>query len=72
MKPHLKHCVQFWTPQYKTEIETLENIQRRITKTVNGLVHKTYEEQLRKLGLLSLQMRRFRETLSLYNFLSSL
>lgn len=64
VRPYLEHCVQFWT-HYKKEIETLKYILRRITKLVNGLEHKTYEDQLRKLGFLNLQMRRFRETLQL-------
>ena len=54
MRPQLQHCVQIWVPQQRKDMELLERVQRRTTKTIRMLEHLSYEDRLKESGLFSL------------------
>jgi len=62
--------VHFQALQNKKDIELLESVQRKATREVKGLEANMYEEQMRSLGLSSLEKRRMRgDLIRAYGFL---
>ena len=60
VRPHLDYAAQFWSPYYRKDIESLEAVQRRMTKMIQGLRNIPYKDRLKQLNLHSLERRRAR------------
>ena len=58
VRPHLECCVQFFAPQYETDMVILEQVQSRVTDMTKQLEQFSYKERLRELRLFSLEKRR--------------
>ena len=56
----MENSVQAWSPHLLGDIDRLEKVQARATKSVRGLGNYSYEERLKMLKLHSLSKRRLR------------
>ena len=52
--------MQFWSPQFRKDIDAIEKVQRGATRLIPGLVRLSYEERLKERGLYSVERRRLR------------
>ena len=55
--------LEYWALQFQGNFKVLKCVQRRATKFVKVLERLSYEEQLRTLGLSSLEKKRLRDNL---------
>ena len=56
--PILVYCSQVYSPPLHKDIDAIEGIQRRFTKSIKGLENLPYLEWLRRLDALTLKKRR--------------
>ena len=58
VRPHLEFASPAWSPWLESDINVLENVQKRFVRMVSGLHSTTYEDKLKELDILSLKDRR--------------
>ena len=63
VRPHLEYWSLVWSPYLKKDIPNIEKVQRRVTKMIPFISALTYEERLKRTGLISLENRRLRADL---------
>ena len=63
VRPHLEYCSLVWSPYLKKDILSIEKVQRRVTKMIPSISALTYEERLKRTGLISQRKRRLRADL---------
>ena len=70
VRPHLEYATTVWSPIYKKDKITIENVQRRSTRLVKSMQHLSDPDRLRSLGLPSLEYRRERaDMIQMYKIL---
>ena len=57
IRPILEYCVSVWRPHAKKDVLTLEKIQKRYTKIIDGCKRKSYSQRLEKLGITTIEER---------------
>ena len=71
IRPHLEYAIQAWAAYANGDIETIERIQKRTTKIMDGFGKLCYEERLGKLGLTKLCTRWIRgDLIQQYKFMN--
>jgi len=60
VRPQLEFCVCVWSPHYQKDKELLERAQHRFTRKVEGFSSLPYAQRLQRLGLWTLEERRYR------------
>ena len=72
---HIEYATQVWSPQYKKDKITLENVQRRAMRLVKCIKHLSYSERLKafEFNLPTLEDRRERvNMIKVYKFLHNI
>ena len=70
VRPHLEYCMQAWRPYRKKDIDMLERVQRRATKMIPKLRNISYEMHLKECRLTTLETRRLRDQIEVFNILN--
>ena len=69
VRPHLEYGNVIWHPHLKRDIDSIERVQHRATRMVQGMANLPHEERLKTMKLPSLVYRRLRgDSIELYKY----
>ena len=60
IQSRLDYCSQLWSPSLQSEINKIEDLQRKFTKKIHGMDSMTYRDRLKNLRMYSQERRRDR------------
>jgi hypothetical protein len=63
VRPLLEYCSPVWSPHTLGNINKVEAVQRRFTKSLHGLSSLSYPDRLKELSLETLELRRLKQDL---------
>ena len=63
VRPHLEYSATIWSPYHKSQKDTIDKVQQKATKLIPNLRKKKYNDRLKKLDLMSTEVRRKRENI---------
>ena len=73
IRPFVEHNSIVWSPHLLRDINLVQNVPRKFTKTLRGLSNFSYKERLQLFGLDSLEVRLFiSDTVFIYKMINGL
>ncbi|KAM6358371.1 centrosomal protein of 128 kDa isoform 4-T10 [Alca torda] len=69
VRHHLQYCVQLWSSQHRKDMDLLDRVQRRATKTIRGMEHLSYEDRLRELEFSLVKRRLWGDLIGAFQYL---
>lgn len=70
--PRFEYCFETWNPFFRKGLETLEKVQRKVTKMIKGCRRLNYEDRLKHCGLTTLEKRKVRDLIVIDRILTLL
>jgi len=58
VRPIVEYNSSLWSPHFKSDIESIESVQRKFTKRLRGFSQLTYQDHLKRLSLPTVEQRR--------------
>ena len=58
VRPIVEYNSSLWSPHFKSDIESIESVQRKFTRRLPGFNQYSYQDRLKRLSLPSLELRR--------------